>query len=439
MNLSGFGVFCVGVVCLVAAGALAKDWPHWRGPSYTGASKTATSLPVSPKVDGEIAWTYTLPGPSAGTPLVLGDSIFIASTQKDKRDLLAICLDRRTGEKRWERHLGTSKNPRRSTAASPSPATDGTRIFFLFADQKLHALDRKGKVLWKKDLCREFGQVRLKFGYSASPLVLDGVVYVAMLGSPGRAFGKDKSCLVAMDAATGKTKWCHRRGTDAVAESRDSYSSPIPVTNSDGTKSILLTGADYVTSHSCETGKELWRVPYTARKHGNWRLVPTPVIFDGAFYTPTPRGRGFLAATLPAADAKGLAKVADKKKASTTLWTLDKDMSDVPSPLLYDGLLYLLSDRGTMTCVDPKSGKVHWREKLSIGSSYASPSAGDGKIYCMGRGGEIAVLQAGKVYKPLASWAVKGRSCDASIVLGEGELFIRTDKELLCVRKRKAK
>ena len=410
---------------------LAGDWPHWRGPFYNG-SADEKNLPESWSKTKNIAWVAPLPGRGPATPVVSGDRVFVSSTVKGSKDLQALCIRCADGKVLWKKTLGVAGASMRSTPAAPSPVTDGKKVYFLYATGLLTGLDVKGNVLWSRDLSKAHGDITVKFGYAASPLLWEGRLYVPVLrkgggyGLFGRSDPSLDSFLLAVDSETGKTVWKQPRPTKARAESKDSYSSPIPC-KAGAVSGVLVAGADNVTCHDPRTGKELWRHLYADRRHSLWRLVPSPVVLDGLICVPVPRGTSLLALRPPAPGGKpGMA------------WTFPGPAPDVSTPLFYKGLLYVLdgSKRKTMTCLDPATGKEVWQKKLGGWSVYwASPTGADGKVYCINSRGDVVVLAAGRKYSRLAAFSMDEEDCLSSIAAAGGSLFIRTATKLYCVRK----
>ncbi len=270
------------VLVTLVAPTLAGDWPQFRGPFFNG-STDEKGLPASWSVTENIAWVADLPGPGDSTPAVWGNRVFLTSTDKEKEALLALCLDRRTGKPLWTREISSGEVRRdyRSTYAAPSPSTDGKRVFFFYGNGQLIAFDIEGKELWRRNIQKDYGDFAFLWTFSSSPLLYDGKLYLQVLQRDvsvrppgqgrrprrraGSGNGDDEesgapiqSYLLAMDPATGKTLWRHFRPSDARAESREAFTTPIP-RESGGRKEILVIGGDALTAHDPETGKELWR------------------------------------------------------------------------------------------------------------------------------------------------------------------------------------
>ena len=424
---------------LAPAAATAGDWPQWRGPNFNG-STDETNLPTSFSRTSNLAWAVPLPGPAGSTPIVLGKRIFLTSKRSRRDDLMAMCLSATDGKVLWSKTLSHGKPATRIGAiASCSPAGDAKRVYFLFGSGDLAAVDIEGKVLWTRSLGKDYGPFAIRFGYSASPLLREGRLYIPLLrtekpwpynvGAKGTHPIPLESLVLCLDAGSGKTIWRHVRHTDAKKDSRDTYITPIAV-EAAGRTEIVICGGEFVTAHHAETGKELWRWEYTKTREIWQRIVSSPVIADALVLTCQAHGRGMFALR---PGGSGLIPH------DSYAWKWPGEAADVCSPLVYRGSAYVIAGdkRGkVITCLDPKTGKVKWQSKFpGAGPWRASPTGADGKIYCISEGGDYVVLAAGDKFKELFRTSLKARPCRSTIVAAQGCLLIRTAKELICLRK----
>jgi outer membrane protein assembly factor BamB len=411
------------------------DWPQWRGPFLNG-STIEKGLAASWSKTENIAWISPLPGPSAATPIVCNGRVFVSSAEgKGTKNVFALCLDAKTGKELWRKKFVTAERRiRRNNMATPSPVTDGKSIFFLYGSGDFVGLDYEGNTLWSRNIEKEYGNISIKFGYSSSPLLYDGKIYV-LVQRRDKTYRKPKSdtplnsFLLAVDPKTGKNLWKQPRQTDAEDESLDAYSTPIVLKGKKGME-IGIIGADYVTGYDPETGKELWRYGYSPTKKDNWRHVSSLVPGDGLHYGVKSRGSGLFVIR-----AGGQGMLSKEHIA----WTFDGPTPDSSTPLLYEGNLYVLEGREKkiMTCLDAKTGRQKWQGKLG-GSApyYASATAADGKIYCINEEGRVVVVSAGnKQFKVISRIELESEPCRASIAIADGHLFIRTAEHLYCVGK----
>ncbi len=430
-----------------AAAVSAENWPQWRGPSFNGSSP-AKDLPVIWGRTDNVAWVTPLPGPGAATPAVWGNRIFVSavgpaegSTQAGTRETLAICIDRADGRVVWRKRVGVAKKLRgANTCASPSPVTDGRRAYFMFGTGDLLAVDFSGRIVWQRNLTQEDGDFLIKFGYGGSPLLHDGKLYVSVIQNDKSHRGQTVrggplgSYLLAVDAGTGRVLWRRSRPSNALGESKEAYTTP--VLRQVGKRSeILVMGADCLTGHDPADGRELWRWDgYNPQRKKSDRLVVSPVAGSGTagpgtpeaglIYVAAPRGR-----TLYAVRAPG-----DERH---VVWETRGNLPDVCTPALYDGRLYVLCGaRKVMTCIDPATGQKKWVGRLGGRAVYyASPTAADGKIYCIDVDGSAVVLAAGDSFKVLSRASMGEGPCHSTIVAAGGQLFIRTARNLYCIGK----
>src|SRR4051812_47681488 len=228
---------------LLSAQLWAANWPQWRGPNFNGSSEEK-GLPAKFARDSA-AWTLDLPGPSASTPVIWDDHVFVSTPDEKTKTLHALCLDRKTGKILWDKTVGEGMISRdeKSNFAAPSPVADKDRVFFFFSNGDLISFDHSGKELWSRSITKEFGDFAFQWTFSSSPMLFDGRLYLQVLQRDVPVHGKGKengeSFVMAMEPATGKTIWRVVRPNEAVAESKESYATPIPY-EWKGRKDILV-------------------------------------------------------------------------------------------------------------------------------------------------------------------------------------------------------
>jgi outer membrane protein assembly factor BamB len=414
-------------ICLVAASGLAANWPQWRGPELNG-STSETNLPASWSKTENVLWSAPLPGPSHATPIVWDDSVFINSPDADA-NLVLMCLDRRSGAVRWQKQVGVGNRAQgRNNMASPSPVTDGSNVWTLFGTGDLAAYDFSGKQLWARSLTKEYGRFVFNWIYGSSPMLYKGRLYVEVLR-------RGESFLLCMDPQTGSNIWRQVRPTDAIEESQEAYSTPMPSECEERTE-IIVVGGDYVTGHDAATGEELWRGGGLRNfKHRpDSRLVPSPVVADGLVFVCGAKRNPFLA-------------FHDCGKGDITTsglaWMSTEETTDCATPLVYQDKLFMLDgDKQVIVCVEPKTGKVIWRQPLGVREIFrASPTGADGKIYCFSEYATAVVLSAadGQVLSTIkmgeADQSDEGLS-HGTIAAAQGCLFIRASAHLYCIAKK---
>jgi len=423
---------------MAAPGLRAGDWPHWRGPFYNGSSDE-TNLPTEWTTTRNIAWQTELPGPSAATPIVSGDRVFVSSVNVAEDTLMALCVDRIDGRIRWKHTVahGTRKDSR-SDFASPSAVTDGNLVVFFYSNGDLLAFDLDGRQLWRRNIQTDYGPFAFLWTFSSSPTLFGGRLYIQVLqrdvpvNGRGLADRENLSYLLAIDPKTGKTIWRHIRPSPAVAESREAFSTPIPVRVGNRDQ-LVLAGGDVITGHDPRTGRELWRWgTWNPRRIGHYRLVPSPVAGGGVVLACAPKNEPIFAIRPDHAAAGADNPVAWDTRGTRELTT------DVPTPAFYDGDFFVLSDlRRSLARVDPATGRVRWKIDTPDRAKYeASPLAADGKIYLINHRGDAAVINAadGKLlHQVRMDEPTGGNVVRASISAAYGHLFIRTTQRLYCV------
>ena len=426
--------------------ASAQDWPNWRGPEYNGSSP-ATGLPTKFSPTENVKWAAALPGPSAGTPVIWKDSVFVSSTDTKAQDLLAICIDRKSGKERWRKSVSTGYQAgeqgnklqldERSNYASPSPVTDGKRVVFFYGNGDLAAFSLNGDKLWQRNLQKEYGDFAFQWTFSSSPQLWDDTLYMQILqrDQPVGPRGKSgaESFLLALNPDSGKELWRVVRPSNARMESREAYSTPIPYKHN-GRTELLISGGDVVSGHDPKTGKELWRWGTWNTDHREmwWRLVPSPVAGGGVVVVCAPKRAPVYAAKLGGNGDLGVSGLAWQSEDRSAL------TSDVPTPLFYQGKFYVLSDlRKSLSCVNPLDGSVAWSVQVPGNQMcWGSPTGADGKVYLINLNGEVFVMDAadGKLLHQVAM--AEGESdIRSTIAVAYGNLFIRTNGKLYCIGK----
>jgi outer membrane protein assembly factor BamB len=418
-----------------------NEWHQWRGPHFNGASD-ATNIPEKFDEKTNVRWTTALPGPGSGTPIVAADRVFVSALDKASKKLLATCVSRGDGKILWSKEVGEGfkQNPR-NNLASPSPLTDGKTVWFYYGSGDLVAFDLEGNQKWARNISKDYGAFNYQWIYGSSPALYDGRLYVQVLHRDVPV-GRDRenasqsapapSYLLAIDPATGKDIWKHDRPNDAVAESKESYGTPIPL-EVGGKKLVMAIGGDCVTANDAATGEEIWRCGgWNPQKQSSWRIVPTVVVAGGLVIACPPKG-GAVFAIKPDGDG-------DVTK-THVVWTNKQLTSDVCVPLAYQGRLFVLNgDKKILYRVDPATGEIE--ANLNLGGNdvfRASPTAADGKIFCMNEAAEVWVISTAGGKLTVANKADLGAggqlASRSSIALADGQAFVRTGEKLYCIGK----
>ena len=457
-------------VALVVSGLpAASDWTRFRGPNGSGVSETG-ALPVEFGPVTNVHWKTALP-PGKSSPVLTGDRVFV--TGHAGEELFTIALDRATGRELWRRAAPSRRLEqmhRLNDEASPTPVTDGTNVYAFFAGYGLVAYGPDGDELWTTPL----GPFTNFHGMGASPILADGKL-ILVCDQDLDAY------IIAVDPSNGEILWKRSR-PDFV----HSFSTPVVHDTGAGDLEIIVPGSYRMTSYTPE-GREIWRVDGLT-----YQVKSGPVIKDDRlFFTGwAPGGEPAVRLELPdfeemreRFDANGDAELTkqevpsdwlpgnwemhDRNKNGTMnardwahyrarrvsenacmairlggtgnvteshmLWRHQKSLPDVASPVLYRDVLYLVRNGGIVTALDPATGKVLKQGRLreALDGYYASPVAGDGKVYMVSDAGKVAVLEAGADWKVLRTNDL-GEDVYATPAIGQRCLYIRTATRLYC-------
>jgi outer membrane protein assembly factor BamB len=404
-----------------------RFWPQWRGPHATGVSKHAKP-PVEWSESRNIRWKVEIPGRGSGTPVVWGERLFVLTAvpvdsaagapvprggRPGVHRYVVMALDRKTGKAAWQ-HVAREDAPHEGTHqewgtyASASAVTDGQCVIASFESGGIYAYDMNGKPIWQTDLGDK--SMRNQFGEGTTP-ALHGNTVVVVWDHQGESF------IVALDKRTGEERW--RTPRDEI----DSWATPLVVEHG-GRAQVVTSGMKQIRSYDLETGKLLW--------YGDgltMNPIPSPVAADGlVILTSGFRGNDLQAIRL--ADAKD-----NVTGSPAVVWTLDRDTPYVPSPLLYDGILYLLkSNNGILSAFDAATGKPHYQlQRLDAAPNvFASPAAADGRIYIPGQQGTTVVLKHGPSFEVFAANKLDD-GFNASPALVDDTIYLRGYKYLYAI------
>jgi outer membrane protein assembly factor BamB len=434
--LSG-ALLAVAMLTSACAPTATQHWSSWRGPSYDGSTK-AKNLPVTFSKTSNIVWEASMPGPSAASPIIWGDRVFVSSLDNRTKGLMAICLDRKTGKELWKEQVGIGiQQDNRSNQASPSPVTDWKLVVFFYGNGDLVAFDLAGKKLWQRNIQKDYGQFAFLWTFSTSPVLYENTLFMQVLqrdvpvNGRGRTDGPNESYLLALEPATGKELWRKVRPDEAVSEAKEAFTTPIPF-EFKGQKQLIIAGGDYISGHDPKNGDILWSWgTWNEAKVGHWRLVPSPVVGGGVALASAPKKEPVFAVKLG-----GQGKLPE----SAVAWRSERNgpiSTDVPTPAYADGDFYVLSDvTKKLTRVEAATGKVKWTIDLPGKAKYeSSPTVADGKVYTMNFKAEVTVINAadGAVLHTAALGDPTDDTTRSSIAVAGGHLFVRTNAKLYCI------
>jgi outer membrane protein assembly factor BamB len=462
-------------------GATAEDWSQFRGPNGSGVS-TTTGLPIEFGPNKNVVWKTELP-PGHSSPVLTRDRIFVTAHTKEKENykLLVICLDRKSGKILWQREVPRTRVGRIqnvNSPASPSPVTDGSNVYAFFQEFGMVSYDGAGKERWKLPL----GPFNMFYGFGASPILVDDKVILPVDQD------NPSSYLIAVDMNTGRMRWKVDRPVVISG-----YSTPVIYRPKQGPKQIIMPESFQLSAYSVDDGKRVWWVRGLACEMksiasldgeylyvNGWgfpqnqpgRQVET-IPFDkallrydknndrqiakseatGAETMDRMLGEAFEAFDMDRdeklnakdwevframmASENGLLAVkmggVGDQTSSAIRWRYQKPVPQVPSTLLYKGVLYMINDSGILISFDPARGEVIKQGRLhgAIDKYFSSPVAADGKVFLIGQGGQVSVLKAAGDWEVLAVNELDDE-CYATPAIADGRIYIRTRSALYC-------
>ena len=425
------------------------SWPSFRGPFASGIAEEQ-SLPDKwdPKTGENILWRTPIPGLAHSSPIVWGDRVFVttavssdpkatfrpglygdgdASMDRSQHRWMLYSIDKKTGKIIWERlaYQGEPKEKRhiKSTYANSTPATDGRIIVTWFGSEGVYAYDFKGNLLWKIDLGRldlgAYDVPGVEWGPASSPIIWNDLV-ILQVDTQADSF------LLALNAATGETVWKTDR------QELPSWGTPTVATTSTGPQ-LVTNASNYIRGYDPKTGRELWRLGGSSKI-----TAPTPVFSDDLIVVVSGRGPE-RPVFVVRPNARGDITLSDGKKSSDAIvWSMTGRGSYMPSPLVYNGTLYILNNNGLFDAYNLKTGTEVYRQRLpDVGSGFsASPVAADGKIYLSSEDGEILVIAAGEKFTQVATNSM-GELLMATPALSDGVMYVRSSQSLFAIGRKK--
>jgi hypothetical protein len=375
------------------------DWPCWRGPTGNGMA-SGPAPPADWSRKKHLRWQVDLPFSGHASPTVIGSQVIIAAADVKKEAELIASYDRSTGKKQWQTTIhqkGFMRIHAKNSHASATPATDGSRIFAVCMIQEgiwVTALDMTGKQLWQT----KAGPFQSRHGYGSSPVLYKSLVIVAGDGD-GAGF------LAALHRQTGKLVWRVRRSQES------SFCTPI-IAHIAGRDQLLMSGQKKVISYDPANGKSLWQSTGPATATANTMAWNDQLVFASG---------GYPQRNIMAIRADGSGDIAWESPIKVY----------VPSMLVIKDHLFVIQDDGIARCFQANTGKLIWKQRLGGGFS-ASPTYADGHIFVPNEQGILFTFKPAATFKLLAKVDLEDR-CFASPVITNGNMFLRTENQLLCV------
>jgi outer membrane protein assembly factor BamB len=416
-----------------------SNWPQWRGPDGQGVS-VEKGLPSEWSETKNVKWKTPIAGRGHSSPIVWGKRIFLTTaldgdvipgrtagvthklpdgTEFVHPDAIGanrqhtfkiLCLDRDTGKILWDKvaYQGPvyDSRHRKGSFASSTPATDGKYVFAFFGAEGLYAYDYNGNLIWKQDLGK-LGTASV--GYGVSPVLYQNLVIMQCDDSDGKSF------MAAFDKKTGTEVWRTPRQVDVT------WSTPVLV-HAANRLELVAAAAEAIIAYDPLTGKELWR-----HKGLDSNAVPTSVVSNDLVVV-TSGSPNKIALALKAGGS------GDVTGTSQLVWSYNKGTAYVPSPILYGDYVYLTTDRGLLTCLDAKTGKVEYEgARVPVPATFsASLVAYEGKILLTSEDGETFIVKAGPKHEIIRTNTI-GEPVYASPALADGRVFIRGERTLFAI------
>ena len=436
-------VVAVGLLQLASSRAAETPVPNWnqfRSPQGDGVSISG-NLPVEFSETKNVRWKVPVPGVGWSSPVIWGSQVWVTSGIQGGRQLLAVCFDLETGKTLHRVKVFDVANPgmewtNQNPHATPTPFVEKGRIYVHYGSYGTACLDTvSGKVLWKRDDLK----CNHRVGPASSPVANDQSLFLQL-------DGVDVQYVVALDKLTGKTRWQRTRqvtsdlatrlrdaglSEEAIrgtinkkpGDNRKSYATPTLVAV-DGKQQLIAPGAEVLFSYDPQTGKELWRVDLEG---WCWNVACRPILANGLVYVTTG-----IAKELKALRPGGKGNVTETHVA----WTRRKGVPNMSSPVITNGLLFMVSDSGgVVTGMNADTGDEVWRSRLRpSGDHWASPLLANGKIYFCSKTGGVSVIEAGKAYKGIASNRLDASFIASPAVAGDS-LILRSTTHLYCLAK----
>lgn len=401
---------------LLASPLSAGDWLAWRGPHGNGTSEE-TGVPLQWSASENVKWKIPLDGEGNSTPIIVGENLLIAAAPAKSTLRGLRCYNRNDGTLRWKREVEYSEaeathgtNP----YCSSSPVSDGKTVVIWHGSAGLFAYDLEGNELWRKDL----GKVEHIWGFGSSPLIHDGLV-ILNFGPGLNAF------VAAFGLKDGKEVWRQEFAgmkSEKVEEFRGSWSTPL-VHKGEAGWELLLSLPERLQAVNPRTGKEIWS------SGGFSNLVYTSPLASGDIVVAM---CGYGGPAVAVRDG-GKGDVTDSHR----LWRHEGNPQRVGSGVLVEGFIYILNEPGLAWCLDAKTGEKKWEQRLGGTNSWSSSCYVDGRLYCTNMDGDTFVLEVTPAAGKILAENKIGETTRASLAFSNGQVFLRTYKNLYCFEKGK--
>lgn len=412
-------VLAVSGCCLPEAHS--QEWSQFRGNTGMGEASHAANLPVEWSETQNVAWKTEIPSIGWSTPVAMDGKLWLSGATKEGHEFYAYAVDAKSGKIVFEEKLFHCDKPEPlgnsvNCYASPSAVIEKGRVYFNFGSYGTACLETpSGKILWKRDdmPCRHYR------GPGSSAILHENLLILTF-------DGVDRQYVTALDKLTGKTIWRTDRTTEWTdwdvngkpkrdGDFRKAFATPV-VMDHEGTPILICPASSSVFAYDANTGKELWKVPNTGHS-----TSVSPIYGAGLVIAATGAGKSEILAIRP--DGSG-----DVSESHVEWRFGGRDVPTTPSPVIVDDLIYLISNRGTLTCLELETGESVWREKIG-GNYIASPVHSNGRIYFLSSSGKIVVIRAGRTFEQMAENRLDEGFMASPCVLNDA-LILRTKTHL---------
>ena len=398
---------------------VSTNWLNWRGPSQNGSS-TQTNLPraLSPK---ELQWKIALPGIGCSTPIVVDGLVYLTAPANGKDTI--VCVDG-AGVKKWASNFGKESpgRHRNGSGSNASPVSDGQGVFAYFKSGTLAAVELDGSIRWQIDLVKKYGKASMFWSHGTSPVLTEKYVIMARICA-------GDSWLAAFDKQNGELAWKVERNYKTPKEGDQGYATPLVIDHA-GVESILVWGAEHLTLHNASDGQTVWSCGgFNVKKVELCPSVASPVLVGDMIVVPS--GRNDRRKPI----LHGIKMVGEGDQTKTAhQWKREDASTFVPTPCVRDEHIYMVRDKGEVECLDPKTGKTIWADKLPKNRSkfYSSPLVADAMIYAPREDGVVFTIKVGDGKFELESTNDLGESVIGSPIVFGNRVLVRGAKHLFC-------
>jgi outer membrane protein assembly factor BamB len=431
------------LTCALCFAAGKGDWPYWRGPAADGMA--IGDAPLHWSDTQNVRWKTEIPGRGSSSPVIWGDRIFVTTAVKTgpstgpepaaapkatpgakpqlstpgpqvEHKFQILCLNRKTGKLLWQQTAITAVphegyHPSYGSLASNSPVTDGKYVYAFFGSRGIYCYDMKGKLIWKKDYGVQM-RMRMAFGEGMAP-VISGDRLILVFDHEGDSF------MVMLDKNTGKEIWKVNR------DEKSSWAAPL-VVDYKGQKQIVVSASNKLRSYDFNIGKVIWECAGLGTN-----TIPQPVRQDDLIFAMS----GYIKPNLMAIR---LGREGVLTGTDAIVWSQTRGNSYTPSPVISDNKLYVLTDNGTVSCYNARTGEPYYHQtRLPKTYSFkSSPVGANGKLYLASENEDVLVLRMGEKFEVLATNTMTDQIFIATPAISGGEIFLRSQNRLYCIREK---